>query len=253
MRDADLQLKNILEEHFNQKRLVNPRYSLRSYARFLKMSPSAVGELMRGKRRASPKLKLRISDRLGLDPALRQKLSELPEKNPSPQYVDLSIDQFSTIAEWQHFAILSLIRTREFKSDPHWIGERLGITKIQAESAVDRLLRLGLLKKNSKGVLKSTGKDYQTTDGILNASLRKSHAANLEIAKNALENIEKDLRDFSAITLTFDPDRMAEARKMLRSFRDQFCLDVEKFKKKEVYKLMIQFVPLTKIKEKKPL
>ena len=53
------------------------------------------------------------------------------------------------------------------------------------------------------------------------------------------------------MTLAVDPDQMAEAKKMIRNFRDQFTETFGSTQKKEVYKLMIQFIPLTKEKNTK--
>src|SRR5262249_29867465 len=48
---------------------------------------------------------------------------------------------------WHHLAILDLATTSGFKSDPIWIARRLGLNPIEVRDSIDRLLRLGLLKK----------------------------------------------------------------------------------------------------------
>ena len=64
-------------------------------------------------------------------------LDTLPiKKVRGTQYVQLTLDHFSVISEWYHFAILSLAETQDFKSYPAWIAGRLGISQKDAKAAV---------------------------------------------------------------------------------------------------------------------
>jgi uncharacterized protein (TIGR02147 family) len=157
------------------------------------------------------------------------------------------MDVYHTIADWHYYAILSLAETMDFVGSPGWIAQRLGISEKSAAEAVDRLLRLDMLEKDKKtGKLRSTGEQFEAISAIANPALRKANRQNLELAQAALEKIPVEERDFTAITLCFDPGRIEDARKMIKTFRRNFNRVMEAGHKKEVYKMCIQLFPLSK-------
>ena len=56
-----------------------------------------------------------------------------------------------------HYAILELVRLKEFRPDSRWIARMLGITTDEVNIALNRLIRLGLLEMvdRKRGVDKS--------------------------------------------------------------------------------------------------
>lgn len=64
----------LLAAKFDAMRARNPRFSLRSYARKLGISPGATTEILRGKRRISAKLAARFAERLQLEEQERVQL-----------------------------------------------------------------------------------------------------------------------------------------------------------------------------------
>ena len=259
-------IQKLLHEELTRIRLRNPQYSLRAFARKLQMPPSAVSEVINGKRRVSRKLAEKIADRLMCAPDVKARLLDgFPPLNPpsrklaaagskgtilraasirQPDIIQLSADQFHIIADWYHYGILVLAETEGFKNDPDWIAKRLSIQKNQVVPAIERLVRLGMLNEEN-GELKPTGKAYASTDEIVNLSLRRAHAQNLELARQSLERDGVDRRDFVAVTVATDPAKMAEAKNQIRIFRDQMMAFLESGPKKEVYKLCMQFIPLS--------
>jgi uncharacterized protein (TIGR02147 family) len=159
------------------------------------------------------------------------------------EQVDMS--QFDLIADWYYFGILTLAETKLFKSDPKWIAKRLNIKLAEAHKAIDTLIKLDLLKLNSSGQLKPTGKHYTTSTDISNAAIRKHHLQNLDILRNSIVHDPVELRDLLTMTMTFDPAQMSVAKKMIDEFQKKFTKKMEKTPKKEVYRLSIQFIPLS--------
>lgn len=169
----------------------------------------------------------------------------------SLHYVQLSADQFQVNAEWYYFAILSLIKTRDFKSEPKWIAERLGLHPKKIKDAVDRLVRLGLIQwktLNGKKTLARKEARYQTTDEIPSSSVRRAHAQNLELAKDCLENVEIEWRDFTSLTMAIHPAKISLLKEKIRKFQDEISILIEGEESTEVYRMCIQLFPLTKIK-----
>ncbi|RYZ63836.1 MAG: TIGR02147 family protein, partial [Proteobacteria bacterium] len=166
-------VQKLLRRKLNELQARNPSFSVRAFAARLKLQPSATNEILKGERRVSRKLAERLAISLHLDPSERAEfLKHFPLKRSKTAVTDrgsnigselserdvlkLTSDQFSVISDWIHFAILNLTKLENAPQDYAAISERLGITETKATSAVDRLLRLGLLEKNSSGEWKRT-------------------------------------------------------------------------------------------------
>ena len=96
------------------------------------------------------------------------------------------MDAFQSVADWHHFAILSLFALDGFRPDAAWIGKALGISEREATSALERLKRLKFLEE-SGGKLKRAKEYLQTTDGVPSTAIRHFHKQILEKAMAALE------------------------------------------------------------------
>lgn len=260
-----MELFQLLQEELAQARLRNPAYSLRAFARKLDLAPSAVSEILNGKRAISRKMAEKLLERLMCSPAQKERiLKSLPGRPTAPALsargvaseesadptllptpIEIKTDEFHAVSDWHHFAILSLAETRDFQADEAWISNRLNLNRNTARVALERLLRLGLLAVGKGGKIQATGKSYTTSDDIANISLRRSHAQNLELARASLDNDPIERRDFTAITMAIDPALLSEAKKRVRAFRDRLCAFLESGEKKEVYKLCIQLIPLS--------
>ena len=259
--DEQINVQRHLTEKFAQLRAKNPGYSLRSFARKIAVSPGALSALMQGKRRLSLKLATRIADKLCLDPAERSALlapfehvRSAKKKTQAPintTHATLDMDHYRVISEWQHFALLSLILTEDFRNEPTWIAKRLGLHPSAIKAALSRLNRLGMIEKDSAGRLRRTATQYITSDDIKNASLRLSHRQNLELGLKSLEEDDVDVRDFTAVTMAIDPSRIGKAKARIRNVLRELSTDLELGSPSEVYKLCIQLYPVTKVSPKK--
>lgn len=252
LRQAELRRR--LNEELVQTRLRNPSYSLRAFAKRLGISPAALSEILHGKRPVSGKTAARIAERLMWAPDVKAEMAAIPRyqrAGAEKESVQLTMDHFHSIADWYHFAILSLAETEDYRDDAAWIGRRLGIPKTTAQAALDRLERLGMLERNAAGHLFSSGTSYSSSDEIVSLALRRSHAQNLELARKSLEQDAVEERDFTAATMAIDPARLPEAKKMIRQFRAELCAFLEGGAKKEVFKFCMQLMPLSKDGEEK--
>jgi uncharacterized protein (TIGR02147 family) len=238
---------------------------MRDFARKLQLSPSSLSEVYSGRRKITRKLAGRIADRLQMDPAVsRPMLEDLPEKerrirNPSAKLlkaqapertvddrIQLSSDQFSVIADWYCYGILSLAETRDFDSDPRWIAQRLGLRKRDVITAIERLVRLEMLIRKKNGKLIPTGKTFTSTKDVSDPALRKHHAQGLELARQALEELPVLQRHLSSSTIAIDPDRLEEGKAMLVEMRKKVAQFLGGGSKREVYRLQVQLIPLSR-------
>lgn len=221
----------------------------------------ALSSIMNGKRNVSRDLAERITRSLLLDPQKRSEILELfPEKKKNKKeksdvqftsrYLELEASKFKMIAEWEHYAVLSLMNTKNFQDDFGWISERLGITESRAIEVIKRLLEVGLIKRNEHDKLVRTQASVRSSDDTVNLSLRKSHESTLELARDSLNRDDIHERDFTYMTLALNPEKITIAKEMIRKFQDELAEILESGDQKEVYRFSTQLFPMTKLKQK---
>ena len=161
------------------------------------------------------------------------------------QYFQLQADAFTVVADWYHFALLSLMETSDFTPSPAWIARRLGISSVEAREAVERLERLGLARRSVEQLV-PTHKSLTTSHDIPSSALRRSHAQQLEMARQSLEEISVAERDITSIMLAIDPSRLPEAKEAIKKFRRAMAKNLESGNRSEVYTLSVQLFPVSK-------
>ncbi len=249
-------IQKLLQTKYEEIRDKNPSFSRRAFAKKLGISAGAVSELFNGRRQVSKGLAERLSDRLLLDPQERSELFKLfPEKRRykkesnedevTANYLQLSADQFHVIGEWYHFAILTLMRTSDFQSDPKWVSERLGLPITTIKQAIERLKRIELITEDKNGNLVRSKTRYRTTDDVANVSVKKAHLQYLDSARKALEQVPVDQRDFTSVMMAIDPANLPKAKELIRKFQDELTEVLETKPKSEVYQLHVSLFPLT--------
>ncbi len=253
---AQLRIQRVLIQYLAEAKLKNPAYSLRALSKKLHLSPAAVSEIMNGKRSISIKIAEKILVQLDADPQL---VSEVlgafragakgqsgGQKAALESFTHVSLEQFKIIADWYHFAILSLFETTPLDQDPGRIARRFGIKKSEVIQAIHRLERLGMLAYDESKGYYLTGTQFQTTDGMPSSAIRLFHFQGLELAKKSLEEDSTEERDFNSMTMAIDPSKLEVARKMIRKFYIDLAGKLEVDPKGEVYMLNVGLFPLSR-------
>lgn len=257
--------KEWLLQEWHARRAKNAALSLRSFARFLQIPAGRLSEVLSGKRKISLELAERLADRLAIDPATRSALTAAVRKTKrgrrrqrvaaqdehDPEYRQLTIDAFHVIADWYHFAILSLRDCANFRPEEDWIARRLGIGKTEVCLALTRLERLGLIEREGSTWIR-TEQNLTTTHDVRSAGLRRGHRGILERAIASLETVDVNLRDVTNMTMAVHLDDLPQAKALLAQFRRKFAKTIEVRKDRtEVYTLALQFFPLTEARTRK--
>jgi uncharacterized protein (TIGR02147 family) len=253
--------RQLLQKEYTERSQRNPRYSLRAFSKFLGLSHTVVSLVMADKRPLSLKASEIVAERLGLSPIEREKLiSYHPYRNRQNQYtVDseslghryqkIDLATFEQISDWTHFAILSLLETKNFKLEDKWIARRLGIPLLRAKIAIECLLKLQFIEKKGKRWVQ-TGRPLVVENQTSTTATRKFHRQLLEKAIESLENDPISLRDFSSVTMAIDPRLIPLALKRIRKFRRELMHELESSGDPlEVYNLTVQIYPVSKIIE----
>lgn len=255
--------REFLRDQLDERCSRNARYSLRAFARDLGLSPARLSELLSGKQGLSLAWAKRISRRLDLSERETERFCDLVEsqhaRSPARRKsavlrlahaqatpaLRLQLDAFRTVAEWYPFAILELVSVKGFESTPRWIAKRLGITVSQAESAIERLIRLEQLERDPRGNLRAVHDSTFTVSGVPSDAIKDFHRRILEKASLAIGEQAVAERDFSSSCIAIARDQVPEAQRLLAELRRRFWQALETDRPKEaVYCLSTAFFRL---------
>jgi len=245
-----VEFRQHLQEELLRRCRVNPKYSLRAFARLLDVSPAYLSLILNGKRPIPVKLRDEIAERLGL------KLIDTGSGNSENSlntYSQLEADRFTIISDWYHYAILELIQVTGFRPTIPRIAAALGIAQPEAKDAVDRLIRLGMIEVQRNGTWKNiSGQNTNFVDRNVDlAARRKLQMQVLEKAMSALQEIPLSQRDQTSMTMAIDVSRLPEAIAKIKKFRRELSHFLESGDRKdEVYNLAVSLYPISNLKSK---
>lgn len=240
-----LQLK--LSHELNRRKSQNRSYSLRAFASFLELSPAYLSLLLAGRRSLSPEKALKISKKLMLSP---QELQEIlvGEVTTSREVLARELineDKFKSIADWLHYAILTLSKVRNNLADPIWIARRLNAKREDVSAAFLRLQKLGLVEIH-RGAIRQSALRTTTTDDVPSAAIRRYHEGILIKAQEALHEVGVESREFGSQMLAVRRRDLPAIKDWLRQKQDEFTRQFESQAGDEVFQLSMQFFPMTK-------
>ncbi len=215
----------------------NPRYSMRAFAKALGMSPGELSEVLREKRPISARACQKVAAALDLSPAEFKHLLVLAtttgaarvragESVPMKAAVQtaqahrLDEDRFRLVSDWWCFAILSLLDLEEIRWASSEIAERFGITSLQAQAAMDRLERLGIVKKT--GHERAVSSEFvEHLSEVSSEAIRRYHRSLLEKAIESLETQDREERDITGIGFPLDRRELKAVAREIAEFQDQ--------------------------------
>jgi uncharacterized protein (TIGR02147 family) len=247
----EITIKNLLLQELTRRQTRNSSYSLRAFARDLGVGATTLSDVLADKRSLSKTNLGKVMEKLLVSPLEKEKLWDDYKDNVNrPRELDdktvLEEDVFRLIADWQYFAVWSLAKIKDNQARPEWIANRLGIKKEEAEDAIERLIRLKLVRK-SQGRLVRTGNSLSTTTDIPSAAIRKHHSQNLRLAEDSLHHVPVEFREFGSVTMSVNPEKLSAAKQILLKTRKKISDLLETGEVSEVYTLSFQLFPLTKL------
>ena len=252
-------VQEFLTRELDRRVKVNARYSQRGFARNLGLSPGELSEVLRGKRKLGLKAALKISRAMGFNPAETKHLLHLAQVERSKEWnietrltaepVPMSassVDQdvFHLLSDWFYFGVLNLVETADFRWNSIWIAKRLGLTRTQAKVAMERLLRVGLIKRDN-GRTRSVHDVVLSTAGVPSESIRGYHKQLLKKAMEALDFQPVQERDITGVGFACDPRDIEAIRREISEFQDNLTAKYRRGKLSEVYHLEIAFFRLS--------
>lgn len=251
--ESDNIIRNLLKIEFEKRVNKNPAFSLRAFAKKLDIQQDLLSKLLNGKRGFSPNLTQKISSFLGL--GVQQILSEVSIEGELSHYSFVEDDEFMTISHWSNFAVIEVLKLKKSVHNSDYISEKLDLPRVQIESILERLERLGYIKK-SKGRYKILKPSTHWLSQKKTSAARKNYQKELlDRAISCIEDVDLSLRDNSSTLFALDSKLLPEIKDRITQFRrslDKYIIENSK-NYDQVYNLSVALFPLsqTNIKEKK--
>lgn len=267
--DFRIYLRDLAAE-FKKKR---PGFNLRKFSDKAGLkSPGLLKMITDGKRRLTPETReaftqafeLKGREKIYFETLVRYNQTDDPDSKREyfETLIDLRPSSQKFILEKRHHRYLTrdyyvtireMVLLDDFKEDYQWIAARCAppITTKEAKKAVETLLQIGLLERDSKGKLKHAQSFIQTTDTHTQAlEAYHFHDAVLSKARKSLTYLEQDKRRYESLTLTLPNSMVDEVMTEYYRFRDWIVNRSNELKTcDEVYHVNFQLFPATWKKE----
>jgi len=166
----------------------------------------------------------------------------------------LSSDHYDYFSKWYNPAVRELVRSKDFQGDPKWIAKRISpmISVIEARESIRLLERLGLIEKDKNRNYRQSDRALATEREILSMVARNFHREMCDRAKESLDNVPRERRDFSGVTFGLPSSKIQELKDRIGEFRKQLTSTLGSLEEEtdEVYHMNIQLFPMTN-KERK--
>ncbi|MCB0364632.1 MAG: TIGR02147 family protein [Bdellovibrionaceae bacterium] len=246
-----ISVRDGLKEDFEKRKLRNPAYSLRAFARDLGLDHASLSQILSGKRRISKANFEKIAQALHLtDDQVKQLKHE----------VDLGLESYSTLDDqliarknrWYLDAICELTRLEDFEPSVPWVAQALGLSESEVQEAVDLLTALGELR---------VSKDKWEVVEFCTTTLSGTKMSNLDLASavrqcqrgfmskqiEAFEKFPFEEMSHYGLTLAFDPDKLPEIRQKLIKTIREISREAEsgQTRQRRVYRLNLSFFPVS--------
>ena len=144
---------------------------------------------------------------------------------------------------------------RNWKNDFAKIAQAIEppITTEQAKSAVELMLKVGLLQRHRNGTFSQVDTILSTGHDMNSPALLEFHSSALELAQRSLRTHNAQSREIAAVTLGIPHAALTEYKALMRRFLVEAAnlSAIVPGKPDSVYQINIQCIPLTVVKDAK--
>jgi uncharacterized protein (TIGR02147 family) len=264
-----LNYRDLLKEILEHKRKENSFFSYRSVSKKAGIASTGFLSLvLAGKRNISNDLALRLCEVLKFNKRETSYFSALVSYNQTDIPEDkkkffeelislrpsnarsIQSDQQEYFNKWYYAAIRELISIAEVSDNNHKhiaaiLTPQISVPEVR--EAIELLIRLGFVYRNEDGF-------YKRSDALLTAAgssidpsaIRKYQADTIDLARNALYSLEKELRDISTVTLSTNEDGMAKIKAKIEQCRsDIMAIAKQSTNSDRIIQVNMQLFPLS--------
>lgn len=233
-----------LEDWFTER---EGETSRRAFARRVHCSPSLVVGVLKGRNRLDPaRAEIWAKKGLKLDGAQTRQFVALVTLAGASGHVEREAawervrtsksfrearratdDTYELYSDRVVASTLELAQCAGFKDDPDWIAAHLWprATRAEVVNALSVLERLGALRRDEQGQLRSTETtwvtEHEVDPGLVNLALVGLHRDAMARATQALEQIPWTERHFATLAVPVDERRVAAIKEAIHRFQEE--------------------------------
>lgn len=159
-----------------------------------------------------------------------------------------SISSFEFYGSWHLPVVREIVSLDGFVEDPKWIARAVHgrMTPTQAEKAIETLLRLGHLERDSTGKLRPTQNIIATPSEVRSDVLKQHQRDMMTLAGEALDSQDPEMRDMRVATVAISENQAARIKALLTQLQKEMLAIVAEDEPIEtVYQLNTQWFALT--------
>ena len=226
----------LLKRELAARQLANPSYSQRAFARDLGLTPGRLNDILSGEQGLSAGSAFTVAKKMELSAeetnyfvdlvrakharseAERVKARErLSQWQSNHNYRELQLSVLQIFSDWLAFAILEIIKTKNFQPKISWIAERLSVSEERVSTAIGNLERLELLKREQDGWKVLVG-NTSVMKGVPSRAVKSFPRQAILRSIASLYRQELENREFQTLVMAFDRRRLPELKTKLRNF-----------------------------------
>jgi uncharacterized protein (TIGR02147 family) len=160
----------------------------------------------------------------------------------------LDAKKYEYFSKWYYVAIRELLNFTKFNGNYKELAAKLNppISESEAKKAIDLLVELGLVKKNSEGFYELTEQFVTTGESWNSLAIENFQREMLHLAEDSINNIPKNNRETSTITVSISWECFNTMKDRLREVRKEL-LEMAKAERdpEGVFQVNFQIFPLT--------
>ncbi|MCX6123994.1 MAG: DUF4423 domain-containing protein [Proteobacteria bacterium] len=228
--------RTILADSFQHRRRVNPRYSMRAFARDLAVSPSRLSEVIAGKGELSRDKGHTVAKKLGFSAlqtedfldmieasaakhdGLRQEaLDRIKARKRANPALRIETKQFESVAHWRTIAVWSFMFLPVFDGDVASISAHLKMSAFEVTAVLRSLRGLGLVAlEGSKW--RPAASDFSTGDTVSSEAIRSFHRDLSTMGRKSIDEQPMNCRHLDSLIMAFDSKRFGELQQLIADF-----------------------------------
>lgn len=232
--------RKYLHDYYEFKKRGPRGYSYRNFAKSAGFSsPNIMKLIIEGKRNLSHESIAKVIQALSFSGAMGEYFTALVLMNqassdeekaihfntlqkltPHAKKRDLNVEGLKYLSHWLHATLREMAQFPDFKDDPYWIARRLvfPVTIGEIGNALSFLFDEKFIEKTDQG-FKIGDHMVLSSDEVRSLAIRNYHRQMLELARQSLENLPMESREFGALTLNLPESALPELKAKLKAIR----------------------------------
>lgn len=244
------QVVSVLTDIFKKRKQRNPKYSLRSFARDLEISPGRLSRILNEKDEPGPKFIEAILNTKTLGPSERQEIQRSIQNSRNPfthvrDNDEIVLDKDEIQIVWSCMAIFSLLNAHRKGFTEHVIADRLGFSREEAKKCIAFLVKHKAIKQLANGEYVSSA-DKVLMPRKQAFELYYSHVEYLRKVFARTQEISRGESFFGNLTVALTEESAKKVKKILVAAMTKITKEASVTGEKRVFHVTSQLFPVDK-------